>query len=295
MELSELNAFVKVVQTASFTKAAELLRTRKSHISRQVSQLENELGVRLLERSTRALRVTEVGRDFFERAVAILDAVQDAEQFAQSVQGEPRGVLRLTSGVEFGMLAVGRWIDGFLARHPQVSVEVDLTARVVDLVHEGFDLAIRVGPLDDSRLSARKLGEVRYGLYASPGYLKRFGTPQEPAELVQHPALVFNGGSHGNAWFLRRDDDVREIAVNARLRANNNYVLLDAACSGRGIAQLPVLIADPCVARKQLVPILSSWHITSVPVYAVFPSNRYLSPKVRAFIDHAVERFAAKP
>lgn len=215
MDLVALRAFVKVTQTGSFTRAAEALGTRKAHLSRVIAALEKDLGVRLLARTTRSLSLTEIGRDFFERAMGILGAVEDAERAVQNAQGEPRGVLKLTCGVEFGMIAVSGWIATCLERHPEVRVDADFTSRVVDIVHEGFDLAIRVGPLADSALVARRLGDLHYGLYASGNYLDRRGTPVRPEDLVAHDTLAFAGGSHQSTWALSADEITERITAAA--------------------------------------------------------------------------------
>jgi LysR family transcriptional regulator for bpeEF and oprC len=294
MELSALTALVKVVQAGSFTRAAEAMHTQKAHLSRVVTNLERELGVRLLERTTRSLSLTEVGREIFERAVGILGAVEDAERVAQRMLAEPRGVLKLTCGVEFGTIAVSRWIDAYLQRYPQVGVEADFTGRIVDIVHEGFDLAIRVGELPDSRLAARRLGELRYGLFASPDYLARRGIPGSPEDLPRHDLLVFTAGSHRVGWRLARGSESRRVEAPARLRINNSFAVRDAAIQGLGIAQLPMVVADMALASTELTRVLPEWHPPAVPVHALFPSNRYLTPKVRAFIDHAVHAFPAE-
>jgi DNA-binding transcriptional LysR family regulator len=294
MELSSLTAFVKVVQAGSFTRAAEAMNTRKAHLSRVITRLERELGIRLLERTTRSLSLTELGREIFERAVGILGAVEDAERVAQRMLAEPRGVLKLTCGVEFGMIAVSRWIDAYLQRYQQVSVEADFTGRIVDIVHEGFDLAIRVGELPDSRLAARRIGDLQYGLFASPDYLARRGVPGSPEELSQHDLLVFTAGSHRGGWHLSRGSDERRVAAPARLRINNSFAVRDAAIQGLGIAQLPLLIAGETPSSAELTRVLPQWKPSPVPVHALFPSNRYLTPKVRAFIDHAVSAFRAE-
>jgi DNA-binding transcriptional LysR family regulator len=287
MNVSALAAFVKVVQAGSFTRAAEAMNTQKARVSRIVTQLEHDLGVRLLERTTRSLSLTEVGREIFERSVGILGAVEDIERVAQRIHAEPRGVLKLTCGVEFGMLAVGRWIDAYLERYPQVSVEADFTSRLIDIVHEGFDLAIRVGELPDSRLAARRIGELQYGLFASPGYLARRGVPDSPEDLQRHDLLVFTAGSHRGGWQLTREAEQRRIEVPARLRINNSFAVRDAAIDGLGIAQLPLLLASDPIASGALVRVLPAWSPPAVPVHALFPSSRYLTPKVRAFIDLA--------
>ncbi len=293
MELSHLDTFVKVVQTGSFTRAAEQLHTQKAHVSRVVSQLEAELGVRLLERTTRSLSLTEIGREFFERAVGILGAADDARRAVQQAQGEPRGTLRLSCGVEFGMLAVNRWVRDYLLRHPDVNVDLEMTGRVVDLVHEGFDLAVRVGPLADSTLAARKLGELRYGLFAAPGYLRRHPPPRQPGDLAQHALIRFSGSRLRLVWTFTRGADTQRVEPVARLNANNSFAVRDAAVDALGIAQLPLLLAQPEVNAGRLVPVLADWQLPSAPVHAVFASARYLTPKVRAFIDLAVEAFAA--
>jgi DNA-binding transcriptional LysR family regulator len=289
MELTSLQAFVKVVQTGSFTRAAEALNTQKAYLSRVVTQLEKELGVRLLERTTRALSLTEIGREFFERAVGILASVEDAQRAVQKAQGEPRGVLRLTCGVEFGMIAVSGWITTYLERYPQVRVDADFTGRIVDIVHEGFDVAIRVGPLADSTLTARKLGELRYGWFAAPAYLARRAAPSLPSDLATHEVLAFAGGSHQATWVMSQDSQQERIALQPRMKANNVFAVRDAAVGGLGIAQLPLIVAAPAVQAGLLRPLLTDWSAPAVPIHAVFASARYLTPKVRGFIDLAVD------
>jgi DNA-binding transcriptional LysR family regulator len=291
METSELTAFVKVVQTGSFTRAAESMGTQKAYLSRVVTQLEQKLGVRLLERTTRSLSLTETGREIFERAVGILGALEDVERVAQQTLAEPRGTLRLTCGVEFGMIAVSRWVSDYLARYPLVKVESDFTGRIVDIVHEGFDLAIRIGPLSDSSLAARRLGELRYGLFASADYLDRRGTPDTPEALAQHDLLHFSGGDPRPAWALLRGTDEAKVSVAPRLRINNSFAVRDAALRGLGIARLPLAVVSDLPKTLHLIHVLPAWCPPPVPVNAVFPGLRYLTPKVRAFIDHAVERF----
>ena len=282
-----LQAFVKVVQTGSFTRAADALRTHKAHLSRQVSQLERELGARLLERSTRAISLTEVGRGFYERAQGVLAAVDDARLAVQHAQQAPSGTLRLTCGVEFGMLAVSGWINRYLRDYPPMKVDVDMTARVVDVVHEGFDLAIRLGPLPDSTLTARRLGMLDYGLYAAPAYLAANAAPHDPADLGAHALLVFSAGRQRPVWQLSRGSETERVTPRPRLRATNTFALRDAAAAGLGIAALPGLVAEPLVAGGQLVRVLADWDLPQIPVHAVYASARFLSPKVRAFVDLA--------
>lgn len=292
MELSELSAFVSVVQTGSFTRAAERLGTQKAYLSRVVTKLEGRLGARLIERTTRSLSLTEIGREIFERAVSILGAVEEAEHVVQKMLSEPRGTLRLSCGVEFGMIAVSRWIREYLARYPQVHIECDFSGRLVDIVHEGFDLAIRVGPLSDSGLAARKLGELRYGLFASPSYLARRRRPKSPEQLGEHELLLFTGGNQRQGWRLSKNGVEWRGPSAGRLCANNSFAVRDAAIEGLGIAQLPLAIVGSALQSGALVQVLKDWQPPTIPVHSVFPGLRYLTPKVRSFIDHAVTTFS---
>lgn len=294
MEINELTALVKVVQAGSFTRAAEIMGKQKAHLSRVIANLEKKLGVRLIERTTRALSLTEVGREVFERAVGILGAVEDTERVAQRMLAEPRGTLKLTCGVEFGMIAVSRWINEYMKLYPRVNVEADFTSRLIDLVHEGFDLAIRVGELSDSSLAARKLGVLKYGLFASSGYIARRGKPENPQDLMKHDHLIFSAGAHRNRWRLTRDGLEQVIEVTARIKVNNSFAVRDAAIASLGIAQLPWVVALPCIENGTLEQLLTDWSIPEIPVHALYPSQKYLTPKVRAFIDYAVEAFATE-
>ncbi len=295
MTLEQLRILVKVVQAGSFTQAAAVLGTQKSYVSRVVAQLEAELGAKLLERTTRRLSVTEMGREVFERAVGILGAVDDTARMVQNAQGEPRGLLRLTCGVEFGMLAVGRWVEAYLEAYPMATADVEYTSRVLDIVHEGFDLAVRVGEVQESRLVARPLGHLDHALFACPRYLARQGTPATPEQLREHSLVMFSGGNYRRGWQLvpegGTERDALKVEGPARLRMNNAFGVRDALLRSLGIGQLPLLIAADSVASGHLVPVLPAWRPPAVPVHAVFPSNRYLSAKVRAFVDLALERF----
>jgi LysR family transcriptional regulator for bpeEF and oprC len=293
MDLQALEAFVKVVQTGSFTRAADALHTQKARLSRVVSQLERELAVRLLERTTRSLSLTEAGREFFERAHAILASVDDAREAMQRIRGQPQGTLRLTCGVEFGLVAVSGWIADYLERYPQVQVEAEFSNRVVDIVHEGYDLAVRVGELSDSSLAARRLGQLDYGLYAAAGYLKRHGRPTAPQELAGHALVVYSGAAPQGAWLLARGGDRQRVKLQPRLRVNNSLAAREALQRGLGIGLLPRRVAEPPGEARRLQRVLPDWAAPEVPVHAVFASARYLTPKVRAFIDLAVEAFGS--
>lgn len=292
MTLEQLRFLVRVVQAGSFTRAAEVLGTQKSHVSRVVAQLEADLGAKLLERTTRRLGMTEMGREVFERALAILGAVEDTELLVQQAQDAPRGVLRLTCGVEFGELAVGGWVREYLATWPGVAVDAEYTARVVDLTHEGFDLAIRIGPLAEARLVARPLGALHYGLFACPHYLERHGTPRDVSDLAAHALVMFSAGTHRRGWMLRGPgvDEVR-IEGPARLRVNHSFAVRDALLDRLGIGLLPLLVAAEAVHAGRLVPVLPDLRPEPADVHAVYLGDRFLSPKVRAFVEIAQRRF----
>lgn len=289
MDIQQFNCFVKVVQLGSFTKAAVLLNKDKAFISRTVSDLERELKVRLLERSTRSLRLTEMGQAVYQRALGILAAVDETRHLVQFNQSVPQGMLRLTCGIEFGMLGVSGWIAAYLAQYPEMQVDADLTGRVVDLIEDGFDLAIRIGPLADSQLVARKLGELQRGLYASPSYLKQQPAPKNVSELARHSLLMSVTGTNRSEWSFVEGGS---ITGPAKLRVNNNYVVRDAALQGLGIGRIPCIMAQPLLEQGLLVPVLPDVAIPSVDVSAVYPNSRYLAPKVRAFVDLAAAEFS---
>ncbi|KAB0676449.1 LysR family transcriptional regulator [Aureimonas leprariae] len=287
----QLRAFVAVVRTGSFTRAAETLATRKSHLSRLVMRLEARLDAQLLRRTTRSVTVTELGREVFERAVSILAALEDTGRLAENAKGEPQGVLRLTCGEEFGLCVVSRWIAGFLAHHPRVRIEADYTNRIVDIVREGYDLAIRVGALGDPDLTAAKLGEAEYALFASPGYLAERGVPSQPRDLDGHDTVVFGAPGRAVELELHRGSEHETIRLAPRLLVNNNLAARDAVAAGLGIAILPRFQAAQLVAEGRLVEVLPGWSKPPVPVHAVFASSRYPTPKVRAFVDYAKKTF----
>jgi LysR family transcriptional regulator, regulator for bpeEF and oprC len=289
----QLRAFAAVVRAGSFTRAAEALATRKSHLSRLVMRLEARLDAQLLRRTTRSVTVTELGREVFERAVSILDALEDTSRLAESAKGEPQGVLRLTCGEEFGLCVVSRWVSGFLADHPKVRIEADYTNRIVDVVREDYDLAIRVGVLGDLDLTASRLGEAGYALFASPGYLAGRDAPRQARDLVGHDTVVFGAPGRPVEMELHRGSERETLRLSPRLLVNNNLAARDAVAAGLGIGLLPRFQAARLVGDGRLVEVLPGWSKPPVPVHAVFSSSRYPTPKVRAFVDHAKRTFKA--
>lgn len=240
-----------------------------------------------MQRSTRSLALTEVGRDLYERSLGILSALDETSAAIQGTLREPQGVLRLTCEVDLGILLVNRWIASFLETYPQARVEAEFSNRMVDLIHEGFDLAIRVGRLADSRLSARKLGQIDCALFASPAYLRGRAAPRHPRDLGAHDLVVF-APARDATWRLENGDERHEVASAPRFVSNDHIVVRDAVAEGLGIGLLPSFMARPLARKRRLVEVLPGWVPPAAPVHAVFPSSRYLSPKVRAFVDLAL-------
>ncbi|HEU4530581.1 MAG TPA: LysR family transcriptional regulator, partial [Steroidobacteraceae bacterium] len=227
MDLGALTAFVRVVQSGSFTKAAAAMDTHKAQLSRTLANLERELGVRLLERTTRRLRLTEIGEEIYQRAVGVLAGVEDIAQTAATQRGSPRGLLRISTEPEFALVALGRWTHAYAERYPEVRVEVDLSARSVDLAHDGFDLGIRMGPPSERDIAPAKLGELSYGLYASPSYLERNGVPEEPDQIAKHSVLMFTTPGQRNLWRLITLSRELRVERPARVQANSSLLVRD--------------------------------------------------------------------
>ncbi len=295
MDLNQILVFTKVVQTGSFTAAARLLRMPKSSVSRKVSNLEDRIGARLLQRTTRKLGLTDVGRAYFERSSRIIAELEEAEQTVNRMHATPQGLLRVTAPLSFGLL--GPIVAEFLERHSQVQIELVCSDRVVDLVEEGFDVAIRAGNLQDSTLIARSLGTLRNILVAAPSYLRRRTSPREPDELAKHPCIAFGSTATPTTWVLHSGEKKKAVRISPRLTANAFELMLDAARQGIGIAWLPAFLCEEDLRARRLRRVLSGWCSAETPVHAVYPSTRHLSPKVSAFVEILREqlRLASSP
>lgn len=288
MELNEIVVFQRVVQSGSFSAAARQLDMPKSTVSRKISDLEEQIGARLLQRTTRKLGLTDAGRIFYEHAVRIVAEVEEAEQAVGRMQAAPRGLLRVTAPLSFGML--GPVAAAYLCAHKEVQVEIVCTDRLVDLIEERFDVAIRVGRLADSSLVARALGSIKRVLVATPGYCKDHGTPRTPAEISKHSCIVFGVGASPNLWTLEGGGPRTEVRVEPRLVANDFDMVLSAALTGVGIAWVPEFICAEDLRKGKLRRILPEWSSAETPVHAVYPTARGLSPKVTAFIEFLGKR-----
>ena len=282
-DLNELAIFTRVVQAGSFTAAARLLLMPKSSVSRKVLALEDRLGARLLHRTTRKLGLTDAGRVYYQHSARIVAEVEEAGQAIGQLQAAPRGLLRVTAPLSFGMLSP--IAAEFLRRFPDVQLEVLCTDRRVDLIAERFDLAIRAGALGDSTQIARKLGALTRVLVASPAYLRRRGRPRLPAELRQHDCISFGAGPIPSVWTLRSGGRSAEIRIEPRLAVNDFDWMLEAARAGLGIAWMPRFVCAKDLRAGRLEPLLSAWCSTETPVHALYPTARHLSPKIVAFCD----------
>lgn len=283
-QLEDMQLFVTTVDAGSFTGAAEKLGLSKQFVSRRVMALEARLGVRLLNRTTRRLHVTDAGREYHARAVRILDAVGDAEQAVSSQGSSPQGTLRVTAPMSFGTLHLGVVLPAFLLRCPAISFELDLNDRTVDLIREGYDMGIRIGRLEDSSLIARPLAPAHVVACCSPTYLQGRGAPATPAELAVHDCLLY-GHSRGVEWTFVEDGKPKARPVSGRLLANNGEIVRDAAIAGLGIAWLPTFIVGRALREGRLVTVLDHYASPPVAVHAVYPKHRQVSLAIRAFVD----------
>lgn len=290
-EFSAIPVFVAVVESGGFSAASRSLGVSKSAVSKRISQLESHLGVLLLHRTTRKLSLTEAGERYYEHAGQALIAARKAEDAVTQLQGEPQGKLKISSPMSFGRLHVAPLIPKFMQRYPKLQIDLLMDDRNIDLVAEGFDLAIRSGEMQDSTLVARKLAPLRQVLCASPGYINRYGMPHTPSELSQRNCLLFSYSGDSNQWTLNKDDQSKVISVTGNYRVNNSEALLEALREGVGIGRLPTFVAGPDLKAGNLLRVLESYQIPDHIFYAVFPERQYLPAKVRAFLDFAIETF----
>ena len=294
--LGAMQVFAQVVESGSFSRAAEHLGLSTSATSRQVADLEAHLHTRLLNRTTRRVSLTESGRAYYERAVQLLTDLEEAEQEAARAAVVPRGTIKLTTSVNFGVRQVAPAIAAFLARHAEVRFDVSLSDRIVDLVEEGLDLAIRIGATGSENLVARKLGETRLVPCASVAYLEARGAPRVPEDLARHNCFTYEYVTPRNVWRFRdAAGNERPVRVSGNLHSNNGDLLAEVAAQGAGIVFEPAFIVGPEVRAGRLVPLLQDFVAPPMPIYAVYPSRKHLSAKVRLFVDFLVERYADAP
>jgi len=293
MDLNEMLVFARVVQAGSFTAAGATLGMPKSTVSRKVSDLEERLQSRLLQRTTRKLSLTDVGRTYYDYCARIVGEIEDAESAVSTLQETPRGLLRVTAPINVAFL--GPIVSDYLTRYPEVRLDLFCTGRAVDLVEERFDLGIRAGALADSTLIARRLGSAKWLLVATPGYLKRRGRPRSPDDLRKHDCLLFGAGPDSGSLCLENGDRSVQVALSPRLTVTDIDVVCAVATAGLGIAVLPAFRCVDDLRARRLARVLADWNVPSTPVHVVYPSTRHISPKVKSFIDHLHARMTPPP
>ncbi len=287
--IESLSLFLKVVEAGSFAKVSRQNRIPKATLSRKITYLEEFYGSQLLIRNTRHMQLTEIGREIHNKAHTILALINETQDSVTKTQEKPNGLLRITAGVEYGMSVVTPIVNSFLKKYPDVNIELDLTGRKVDLIYENFDLAIRVGPLDDSTFSMRKISSFRYGLFVG----KKFFNENKPItinKLSTLPTLGFTRINRQKSWTIINKLEEKKIEIAPRLFSNNYWTLLSAAKDNIGIVYLPVFLAKKEIENGNIIPILSDWHSEEIPVSIIYPSQKYLSSKVRHFIDFVISQ-----
>lgn len=294
-KLDAMNAFVKVVALGSYAAAGRALGITRSAVSKAVMELEQLLGARLLDRTTRRVSATEAGLAYYERCVDIVARVEETEMQVSRLHDEPRGVLKVNAPMSFGALYLGPAIAGFMAAYPDLKIELTLNDRFVDPIEEGVDVTIRIAQLADSSLIARKLAPARRVLAASPDYLARHGIPAGPEDLERHRCLNYGHTTTLQRWRLTRDGEEFNVAINSVMCSNNGDVLRAAALAGQGITALPTFLVGPDIAKGKLKTVLDDVPPTALGIYALYAPNRYLAAKTRVLIDYLAERLGPLP
>jgi DNA-binding transcriptional LysR family regulator len=287
----EMRAFVAVVNAGSFVRAADTLSLSKTAISRLVAELESRLGTRLLQRTTRKLSLTQEGEVFHERCKGLLDGVEEAEAELTAHTGEVIGQLRVNVPVTFGLLQLASLWPGFMATHPKVMLEVTLADRLVDLVDEGYDLAVRIARLPSSSLISRQLASTRMVLCASHEYLHRRGAPAHPSDLAGHSVITYTLLAMGDRWEFEGPEGAVDVKVLPRMRTNSGDTCCAAAVGHQGIVLQPSFLVGEHLASGALVEVLPGYRSIELGIYAMYPSRKHLTPKVRALVDFLVQAF----
>jgi DNA-binding transcriptional LysR family regulator len=288
-----LTVFANVVEQGSFARAASRLSLSASAVSRHVADLEAHLDTRLLNRTTRRLSLTESGQTFYERCVQLLADLGEAEEAVSAAAVIPRGTLKLTCSITFGIRHIALALAAFSARHPQIRFDVELSDRAVDIVDEGIDLAIRIGDIRSRSLIGRKIGVTRLVCCAAPAYLAHHPAPKTPADLAAHACLSYEYARERNTWrFFDGAGNAHDVRIAGPAHANNGQMLCALAVAGMGISFEPDFIVAPEVRAGHLVLLLPDYTPPSIDIYAAYPSRRHLSAKVRTFVDFLVARFA---
>ena len=294
-KLEAMNAFAKVVAAGSYAEAGRRLGLTRSAVSKAVMELEQLLGARLLDRTTRRVTPTEAGRAYYERCVAIVADVEETESQISRLNDFPRGTLRVNAPMSFGTRYLGAAVADFMAHYSELKLELILNDRFIDPLEEGVDVTVRIGSLSNSSLIARRLAPARLALVASPAYIARHGAPDAPEDLSAHACLAYGHMATAQRWTLQSGKEAVSVSVESRLCSNNGDVLREAALKGNGITNLPTFLIGPDIAAGRLKVVLPDYPPSPLAIYAIYAPNRYLAAKSRVFIDFLVERFGEQP
>ena len=290
--LSAMNLYCHIVETGQLSLAADHLNLSKGTVSKQLAKLEAHLGGRLLNRTTRRLTPTEAGVAFYERAKLILESVEEAECVVSGLSAEPRGTLKINAPMSFGIHYMGKLLAKYQQKYPKVMIDIRLNDRQIDLVEEGYDLALRIATLKDSSLIARRLAPCHIVMCASPAYLQQQGEPHTPDDLKNHHCIRYAYSDSMKYWILEnKAGKKQQVAINSPLASNNGNLICDAMVNGMGIAVLPTFIVGDAIRKGEAKIILDDWRPQREDISLLYPSSKHLSAKVRAFVDMAVEHF----
>ena len=293
--LKSMTIFVEVVNGEGFTAAAEKVGLSRAQVSKSVMQLEAHLGTRLLNRTTRRVSLTEIGRIYYERCIAILHDIDEVEGITSEQTTSPHGTLNLSAPTSFGILRLSEAIPQYIKLYPRVQISLKLADRFIDVVSEGLDLVLRIAELEDSSLIARKIAPCKRVFCASPDYLSQHGVPKVPQDLAIHHCLIYSNELKPDNWVLHGPNGAESVKVDGPVCADNGDILKTAAISGLGITLLPTFIVGPDLSAGRLQQVLSDYCPPEISIYAVFPSRRYLSAKVRTFVDFISGYFGDNP
>ncbi len=296
--LNSIELFVKTIDEGNFSKVGRQLHMAPSSISRKINTLEAELGVRLLQRTTRNISLTEAGQVYYELVSKILNDLNEAQMAITQLQATPKGTLRINVAIPFGERNITPLLPEFLAMYPELKIDLTLEDRAIDLIEERVDLSIRIGPLSDSSVVARKLEENQFVVCGSPQYFESHGQPTAPNELSHHNCIINNNINSGNIWQFKKGASIENISVKGNLKANTGGVLYNAMLSHLGIAALPTWYVGEDIKQGRLQRTLADYEINlpamaDSAIYALYPAGQYLPPKVRVFIDYLIGKLSA--
>ena len=292
--ISTLPVFVSVIEQGSFSKAAEKLGLTKSAVSKRITELESQLGVKLLHRTTRKLSLTEAGERYFENALVALRAAQEAEDAATELQNVPKGILRVSALMSFGRLHLAPMIPAFLKQYPRIELHMTMNDRFTDIIAEGFDVAVRVGDYRKTVSTAKKIAPLHSVICASPTYIAEHGLPASPAALPHHNCILYTYHTVVNEWVFFRADETETVRVSGNYQVNNSEALRESLVQGLGVGRLPTFIAGEDIKAGRLIPLLDQYVMPHKILYAVFPEKQYLPEKVRVFIQFIIQNLGGE-